>query len=126
MATSGGGGSCSRSVASVTRRPLCRVGYDALVLALTLTSTGVRFEVQVAPRASRDAVIGEHDGALKIALTAPPVDGEANAALVAFLAKRLGVAKREVRLVQGATGRRKTLEVEGVGADAIEALVRAR
>ena len=96
------------------------------MLALTLTSTGVRFEVQVAPRASRDAVIGEHDGALKIALTAPPVDGEANAALVAFLAKRLGVAKREVRLVQGATGRRKTLEVEGVGADAIEALVRAR
>ena len=56
----------------------------------------VVFSVRVAPRASRSAVLGVHEGALKVALTAPPVDGAANAALVAFLAKALGVAKRDV------------------------------
>lgn len=85
-------------------------------------SGGVRFAVQVAPRASREAVLGVHDGALKIALTAPPVDGEANAALIAFLAKRLGVAKREVTITQGTSSKRKTLEVRGITVDAVRAL----
>ncbi len=92
-------------------------------LYVTTTDTGVRFEVQVAPRASRDAVLGVHDGALKVALTAPPVDGEANAALVAFLAKRLGVAKRDVTITQGTSSKRKTLEARGVDASALRALV---
>ena len=92
-------------------------------LYVTTTDTGVRFEVQVAPRASRDAVLGVHDGALKVALTAPPVDGEANAALVAFLAKRLGVAKRDVTITQGTSSKRKTLEARGVEASALRALV---
>ena len=90
---------------------------------VTTTPTGVRFEVRVAPRASRDAVLGVHEGALKVALTAPPVDGEANAALVAFVAKRLGVAKRDVVIVRGETSRQKQLEVRGVGAEAVRALV---
>ncbi|MFO0714899.1 MAG: DUF167 domain-containing protein [Sandaracinus sp.] len=94
-----------------------------IVPMVTTTPSGVRFEVQVAPRASREAVLGEHDGALKVALTAPPVDGAANAALVAFLAKRLGVAKRQVRIVQGTSSKRKVLEVDGLGPDAIAALV---
>lgn len=86
------------------------------------TSTGVRFEVLVAPRSRRDAVVGVHDGALKVALTAPPVDGEANAALVAFLAKRLRVARGSVRITRGQTSRRKTLELDGVDAEAVRAL----
>ena len=94
------------------------------MLRITPLATGVRFEVQVAPRASREAVLGEHDGALKVALTAPPVDGEANAALVAFLAKKLGVPKRDVRITQGASSKRKTLEAEGVDAEAVHALAR--
>jgi uncharacterized protein (TIGR00251 family) len=77
---------------------------------------GVRLEVLVQPRASKTRVVGEHDGRLKIALAAPPVDGEANEALIRFLADALGVPKRQVELVAGATGRRKTLRVEGVGA----------
>ncbi|UJR86406.1 DUF167 domain-containing protein [Sandaracinus amylolyticus] len=84
----------------------------------------VRFDVRVAPRSSRDAILGVHDGAMKVALTAPPVEGEANAALVALLAKKLGVAKRDVVLVRGETSRAKRVEVRGVGADAVRALVR--
>ena len=90
---------------------------------MTTTTDGVRFEVQLAPRASRDAVLGEHDGALKIALTAPPVEGAANAALIAFLADHLGCAKRDVRITRGQSSRRKTIEVHGVTLEAVAALV---
>lgn len=82
----------------------------------------VLIPVRVQPRASRDAIVGVHDGALKVALRAPPVEGEANAALVAFLAKKLGVAKREVSIVQGATGRQKLVAVRGITAEAARAL----
>ncbi len=84
---------------------------------------GVRFEVQVAPRASREAVLGVHDGGLKIALKAPPVDGEANAALIAFLAKRLRVPKRDVSIVSGASSKRKKLEVVGAEPEAVYGLL---
>ena len=92
-------------------------------LRVTAIADGVRFEVQVAPRASRDAVLGVHEGARKVALTAPPVDGEANAALVAFLAKKLGVAKRDVTITHGTSSRRKTLEVRGTQDASVRALV---
>lgn len=55
-----------------------------------------------------------HDGAIKIRLAAPPVDGAANAALIEFVAERLGVAKSRVRLVSGTSSRRKVLEIECV------------
>lgn len=90
--------------------------------ALEERECGVRFEVWVVPRASREGVVGIHEGRLKIALAAAPVDGEANAALVAFVARRLGVPRSRVRLCRGATARRKMLEVDGVDA----AQVRAR
>ncbi len=70
--------------------------------------------VLVQPRASRTRVVGEHDGRLKIALAAPPVDGEANAALVEFLSDELGVRKADVALLDGETSRRKRLAVRGV------------
>ena len=70
--------------------------------------------VLVQPRASRTKVVGEHDGRLKIALAAPPVDGAANAALSAFLSDELGVRKSDVTLLEGDTGRRKRLAVRGV------------
>lgn len=79
---------------------------------------GVLLEILVQPRASRTRVVGEHDGRLKIQLAAPPVDGEANAALVEFLAGALRVRKAEVRIARGETGRRKTVHVGGVGAAA--------
>jgi uncharacterized protein (TIGR00251 family) len=93
-------------------------------LAIERTASGVRLGVLVAPRASREAVLGVHDGALKIALTSPPVDGAANEALVAFLARALGVTKRAVRINAGHTSRRKRVEIDGASAEAVGALVR--
>ena len=81
----------------------------------------VLLEVLVQPRASRTRAVGEHGGRLKIQLAAPPVDGEANRALVAFLAEALGVRKGDVSIERGETGRRKTVRVAGVDAAAVRA-----
>lgn len=87
----------------------------------------IRFAVKVAPRAARAAVTGVHDGALKVSLTAPPVDGAANRALCELLAKRLRLPRRAVTLVAGERSRCKTLEVEGLDAATLrERLVRGR
>lgn len=80
-------------------------------------------EVHVTPRASRSTVQGVHDGRLKVALDAPPVDGEANAALIALLAKLLKLPKRQIELVRGQTSRHKTLLLTGVDEAAVRALV---
>lgn len=91
-------------------------------LAIEHRDGRVTFAIRVSPRASKNAVGGVHDGALKIAVTAPPVDGEANEAIVKLLSKRLGVAKRAITIVSGATGRDKRVAVEGIEPDAIRAL----
>ena len=70
-------------------------------------------EVQVQPGAARTEVAGLHDGRLKIRLGARAIDGRANAALVQFIAERLGVAKRDVTIETGATSRRKRVQVIG-------------
>ena len=77
---------------------------------------GFVVEVQLAPRASRNALLGVHDGRLKIALTAPPVDGAANDALVGFLADALHVPRSGVRIVRGQRARRKVVFVSGSSA----------
>lgn len=74
----------------------------------------VTLEILVQPRASRSRVVGEHGGRLKVQLAAPPVDGEANAALVDLLASVLAVRKNDVEILRGDTGRRKTVRVAGV------------
>ena len=79
----------------------------------------MRLDVYVQPRASRTEVVGTHDGALKIRLAAPPVDGAANAALVEFIARRLGVAKGAVRVVNGQANRRKVVEIDDVTAEEV-------
>ncbi|MFW2390648.1 MAG: DUF167 domain-containing protein [Polyangiales bacterium] len=76
----------------------------------------VTFEVRVAPRSSRNRVIGAQDGALKVALTAPPVDGAANESLRKLVAKTLGVSKSDVEIVRGERGRIKVLRVHGLRA----------
>jgi uncharacterized protein (TIGR00251 family) len=83
------------------------------------TTGGVRFPVQAQPRASRTGSAGAHGGAVRIRLAAPPVEGAANDELVAFLSKALGVPRSAVRIVRGARGRRKLVEVEGIGAEAV-------
>lgn len=78
--------------------------------------------LRVQPRASRDEIVGWQEGALRLRVTAPPVEGEANRAVAALLARVLGVAPSRIRLVRGAGGRDKLVEIAGLtGAD-----VRAR
>ena len=85
--------------------------------------SGTRLAVHVQPRASRSAIVGEHGGALKVRLAAPPVDNAANEALVAFIAGVLGLPRRHVRLVAGATSRRKLLEIDGMDAATLAARI---
>jgi uncharacterized protein len=73
-----------------------------------------RLMIRLSPRASREEIAGERDGALLVRVTAPPVDGAANEALVRLLAKRLRVAKGAVRIVSGDTSRTKSVEVDGL------------
>ena len=75
------------------------------------------------PRAAVTAIVGVHGERLKVSLAAPPVDGAANAELVAFFARALGVPKRDVAIVAGETSRRKTLAIAGVTTAQVRALV---
>lgn len=84
----------------------------------------LRLVVSVAPNAKRTAAEGLHDGALRVRLAAPPVDGKANEALQRWLADELGLARRAVRLVHGQGARRKVLEIVAPGAPVIEWLGR--
>jgi uncharacterized protein len=77
---------------------------------------GVELDLLIQPRASRTRVAGEHDGRLKVQLAAPPVDGEANAALVELVAGALRVRKADVTIARGESGRRKTVRVSGIAA----------
>jgi uncharacterized protein (TIGR00251 family) len=79
----------------------------------------VTFDVKVQPRARRERIVGLDGGRVKIALTAPPVDGAANEALVAFLATALGVPRRDVEILRGKTARLKTVRVTGVTREAV-------
>jgi uncharacterized protein (TIGR00251 family) len=79
--------------------------------------------VRVSPRAARAAIVGLHAGALKVSLTAAPVDGAANAALIELLADALDVPKRAVRIEHGDHNRQKTIAIEGITAAQLRALV---
>lgn len=81
---------------------------------------GLTIRVRVQPKASRNAWQQEPDGALRVYLTAPPVEGAANKALVAFVAKELGIAKRAVDLLQGGKSRDKLLRLAGVTREDLE------
>ena len=89
-------------------------------LKITEGGGGVTFAVWVVPRASKNEIVGLHGDALKVRLTAPPVEGRANEALIAFLAKRLGVRKGQVEIVAGATSRRKMVRVTGLSLQEVE------
>lgn len=85
---------------------------------LRTKGTSVSLTLHIQPGAKKTEVAGLHGDALKIRLAAPPVDGKANSALIAFVAERLGVPKSAVRLVSGDTSRHKILEVSAAPTDA--------
>jgi uncharacterized protein len=83
-------------------------------------------EVRVIPRARRDEIGDERGGRLLVRLTAPPVDGAANAALCRLVARRAGVPARRVSIVRGQTSRDKVLRVEGLTAAELRASIKTR
>lgn len=85
---------------------------DELASCLRTSQESTLLEVLVSPKASRNAVVGIHDGRLKIQIQSPPVDGAANDTLVRFVAKQLGISRQSVQLVAGQTSRRKTLAID--------------
>jgi len=80
---------------------------------------GVTFAVHVTPRARKDEIGGAHGDAIKVRITAPPVEGAANAHLIKFLAEVLGVPARQVSIVAGETSRRKVVSVAGLSLEAV-------
>lgn len=83
------------------------------MIRYTETDGALTFEVKVAPRASKSALAGEHGGALKVRVAAPPVEGAANEELTRLLAKTFGVAARDVEVVSGHASKTKRVRVQG-------------
>jgi len=95
------------------------------VLDIRQDGTGVVIKVRVQPRASQNSLAGEMEGALKVRLTAPPVDGAANEACCKFFAQLFGVAKTNVTIISGHTGRNKLVRIEGVSEARARSVLRA-
>ena len=89
------------------------------LLELKEVEDAVSFQVRVRPGSSRDAIGEVREGALKIRLTAPPVEGAANASLVKLLARALRVPRSAVTIVRGQRSKNKTVRVAGVDAEAV-------
>jgi uncharacterized protein (TIGR00251 family) len=81
------------------------------------------FRVQVVARASRSEIVGEHDGALRVRIAAPPVDGAANDELVRLLARAFGVSRRAIAITGGHTSKLKVIGGTGLSPEALAALV---
>ncbi len=89
------------------------------------TPQGATFSVRVQPRARKNAVVGEIGDALKIALTAPPVEGRANDACIEFLAEFLKVPRSSITIAAGLTSRNKVVRVRGITAAELADRLRA-
>jgi len=85
------------------------------MLGITKTNTGVTFRVRVQSGASKNEIVGVREDALKIRISAPPLQGKANKMLIQFLAKQLTVKRRQVEIVNGHATRNKTIHVVGEG-----------
>jgi len=86
------------------------------MIPMNESAAGVSFVVRVQPRGKKNAIVGELGDALKIALTAPPVEGRANEACIEFLANLLEVARSSVSIASGESSRRKVIRVAGLSA----------
>jgi uncharacterized protein len=105
----GGGGPCGRP----------QVGKCSGLGNKTYRENTLLISVKVVPRSSKNSIEWEQ-GNLKVRLTAPPVDGAANEALVALLAERLALPKRSISIVHGATARQKMVEILGISLEDIK------
>ncbi len=90
------------------------------MISIRDTPDGATFQVRVQPRAKKNAVAGEVGEALKLALTAPPIEGRANQACIAFLAELLNISRSSVTIAAGQSSRNKVIRVVGVSAAQVE------
>ena len=79
----------------------------------------IRLHIFIQPKSSKNEIIGPHNGLLKIKITAPPIDGKANEGLIAFLSDYFDIAKRNIIIIRGETGRKKTLELRGISLEQV-------
>jgi uncharacterized protein (TIGR00251 family) len=94
------------------------------VIQIRDTPAGATFQIRVQPRARKNAITGVVGDALKVALTAPPVEGRANEACVSFFAEFLNVARSSITIAAGETSRNKLIRVGGLSAAQVEAKLR--
>jgi uncharacterized protein len=87
------------------------------------TDVSATLSVRIQPRSSKNGVTRMEDGSLKIRLTAPPVDGAANEALVKFLSDTLSISKSQVEIVSGHTSREKRIKISGMDEDDVNRLL---
>jgi uncharacterized protein len=83
------------------------------------SATGISFAVKVHPRAHKDAITGVIGDALKLALTAPPVDGKANQAVIEFFADLFAISRSSITIASGETSRNKVIHVSGISAEQV-------
>jgi hypothetical protein len=94
---------------------------------MSLSETdGIVLNIRVVPRASRSEIVGLHDGALKIRIAAPPVDGAANAELIKILANTFNVAKSNVEIISGVASKTKQCRIRGITSSQIEAVLKGK
>ena len=104
---------CARGVGDL------RGQAEALMVPLKESATGVSFAVKVHPRAHKEAITGVIGDALKLALTAPPVDGKANQAVIEFFADLFAISRSSVTIASGETSRTKVIRVSGISAEQV-------
>jgi len=96
------------------------------MLHCTETTGAITFSVRVVPRASRSEIVGEHDGALRVRVAAPPVEGAANEELARTLARALGVPRSAVEIMSGHASKTKLVRVVGTNRERLLSLVSAK
>lgn len=95
-------------------------------IQITLHPRGVMLPVRAQPGARRDAIVGEHGGELKVAVSQPPEKGKANERIVEVLCESLSLKKSQVELIAGETSRSKKFVIAGVGLDELERRISSR
>jgi uncharacterized protein (TIGR00251 family) len=95
------------------------------MVPLKQSATGVSFAVKVHPRARKDAITGIVGDALKLALTAPPVDGKANQAVIEFFADLFAISRSSITIASGETSRNKVIRVSGISEEQVRQKLQA-
>jgi len=94
------------------------------VIDITAMENSIVFSVRVVPRASKSEIAGEHDGALKVRIASPPVDGAANAGLIKLLAKQFRVSRSDVEIIAGESSRSKRIKISNLSRSMFEEVIK--